>query len=126
MNLPKDVVAWFEIPVLDFHRARKFYSEIYRYNIAEYPMGQNLMGFLPMEQGDGIGGAIVKGDGYIPSKTGIKLYLHGGDDLIAILDRIEPSGGKIILGKTKITDEIGFFAVFEDTEGNYLSLHSRK
>lgn len=42
------------------------------------------------------------------------------------LDRIEPNGGKIMQPKTQISKEIGFMAVFLDTEGNRIALHSRQ
>ena len=52
-------------------------------------------------------------------------YLDGGSDLNNILNRIESAGGKIEIPKTQITPEIGYFAVFIDTEGNKVALHSR-
>jgi len=41
------------------------------------------------------------------------------------LSLIEKYGGKTILKKTKISDEHGFFAKFEDSFGNILGLWSR-
>jgi uncharacterized protein len=41
------------------------------------------------------------------------------------LERIQTEGGKVIMPKTKITDEIGYMAFFEDTEGNAVALHSQ-
>jgi len=92
----------------------------------ENPMGNDLMGFLPADpmQG-GIGGAIIKGDGYEPCNKGTIVYLNGGDDLQVLLDRVEAAGGKVLTPKTHITEEIGYFAFFLDTEGNKVALHSR-
>ncbi len=121
----KNAVSWFEIPVSDFERAKKFYSAIYDYQMQDQMMGDQRMGFLPFDMDSGgIGGAIIKGDGYDPSQHGVKLYLNGGDDLNTVLHRVEDAGGKIILPKTLITDEIGYYAIFKDTEGNYIHLHS--
>jgi predicted enzyme related to lactoylglutathione lyase len=119
-----NVINWFEIPVADFERAKKFYGEILNGTLHTEKMGDHLMGFLPME-GEGVGGAIVHGEGYTPSSDGTVVYLNGGDDLGVILSRVEPSGGKILVPKTKITEEIGYFAIFLDTEGNKIALHSR-
>lgn len=120
-------INWVEIPVLNFARAKEFYSRIYDYEMFENAMASGRMGFLPMDQeSQGIGGAIVQGNGYIPSSLGPKVYLNGGKDLQTVLDRVEPAGGEILVPKTKINDEIGFFAVFQDTEGNHISLHSRE
>lgn len=118
-------VNWVEIPVLNFDRAKEFYSRIYDYEMFEETMTTFRMGFLPMESGvQGVGGAIVQGSGYVPTALGAKVYLNGGKNLQVVLDRVIAAGGEIITPKTKITDEIGYFAVFEDTEGNHISLHS--
>jgi len=90
----------------------------------EQEMGGSLMGFFPMEDQTN-SGAIVKGDGYKPSDKGVMIYLNGGDDLANVLSLIEPAGGKIVLDKMKISDEIGYMAIFFDTEGNKLALHSQ-
>jgi hypothetical protein len=71
----------------------------------------------------GIGGAIVYGESYIPSKTGAKVYLNAGNDLSVVLARVEAAGGKIVVGKTEV-GAMGHIAIIEDTEGNNVSLHS--
>ena len=114
---------WFEIPVIDFERARKFYSEIYNFDMPTVPMGESLMGFLPVQEGH-IGGAIIKAKGHHPSQDGALIYLNGGDDLNEVCNRIPSSGGKVIQKKTAISDEHGYYALFLDTEGNRLALHS--
>lgn len=120
-------VNWVEIPVLNFERAKEFYSNIYEYEMYEEIIGPWRMGFLPMErESRGVGGAIVQGGGYIPSKLGSRVYLNGGEDLQKVLSRVIGAGGEIIQPKTKITDEIGYYAIFEDTEGNHVALHSPK
>jgi predicted enzyme related to lactoylglutathione lyase len=125
MEMLKNAVSWAEIPVSDFERAKKFYSAIYDFEMPEMEMGPVKMGFLLYDQqGGGVGAALVKGEGCISSKDGVKLYLNGGSDLNTILNRVEKAGGKIILKKTEITPEFGYFATFEDTEGNHISLHS--
>ena len=119
-----NAINWFEIPVKDFDRAKVFYGKILDSNISEMEMGPFKMGFLPYDQTNGVGGAIVQGEGYEPTTKGAKIYLNGGDDLNVVLNRVETAGGKIILPKTEITPEFGFYATFEDTEGNHISLHS--
>ena len=61
---------------------------------------------------------------YRPNLDGIKIYLNGDPDLNNILGRVEAAGGKIVQKKTQITTEIGYMAVFQDTEGNMINLHS--
>ena len=125
MEQLKNSISWAEIPVTDFDRAKKFYSTIYDYEMPSQQMGPNLMGFLLMEQeNQGIGGAIVKGEGYVPSPDGTLVYLNGGKDLNVVLNRVEAAGGKVLVPKTLITPELGYFALFLDTEGNKLGIHS--
>ena len=127
MEKVKDAFVWVEIPVLNFERAKEFYSKIFDYEMYEENMGPLRMGFLPMErESQGVGGAIVQGQDYVPSKLGAKVYLNGGEDLTVVLDRIDKAGGRVVRPKVKITDEIGYFAEFEDPEGNHVFLHSKK
>lgn len=118
-------INWVEIPVLNFDRAKEFYSRIYDFEMHEMMMGPLRMGFLPMDaDSQGVGGAIVQGDGFVPTALGTKVYLNGGKNLMTVLNRVIAAGGEIILAKTQINDEFGYYAVFEDTEGNHISLHS--
>ena len=66
-------INWFEIPVLDFNRAKTFYSTLYAYEIEVMEMGSEKMGILHSdpEQG-GISGTIVFGKDYRPNADGIK------------------------------------------------------
>ena len=120
----KSAINWFEIPATDFNRAVRFYSEIYAFDMPTRDMGHIKMGFFQHEAGIGTGGAIVSGDGCIPSQSGSKLYLNGGSDLLTVLDRVEAAGGTIVVGKKQISPEIGYFAIIDDTEGNRIYLHS--
>jgi predicted enzyme related to lactoylglutathione lyase len=118
-------ITWFEIPVADFERAQKFYSYIFGIKIDKTEMGGDLMGYFPGERGN-VSGAIVQGKGYEPSRNGTLVYLNGGDDLNTVLSRVEDSGGRVIRPKTLINENIGYFAIFHDTEGNQVALHSLK
>ncbi len=71
-------INWFEIPVNDFGRAKKFYSSIFDIDMYEQMMGPSQMGFFP---GEGVSGAIVKADGFKPSMDGALIYLAAGEDL---------------------------------------------
>lgn len=126
MEMVRNALNWFEIPVDDFERARKFYSQIFDFEMPSHQMGPNLMGFFLFDmQSEGVGGAIIKGDGLTPSATGSLVYLNGGADLTVVLDRVAAAGGMVIQPKTQVTPEIGYVAVFADTEGNHVALHSR-
>ena len=115
-------VSWFEIPALNLLRAVGFYNYIYDIQMETTESGGYAMALFPAD--NGIGGAIVVGEGSIPSETGTLVYLNAGKDLAPILGRVEKAGGRVILEKTLISKEDGCFALFIDTEGNKMALHS--
>jgi predicted enzyme related to lactoylglutathione lyase len=53
------------------------------------------------------------------------VYLNADPDLATVLARIEPAGGKVVVPRTQISEQHGFMAVFLDSEGNRVALHSR-
>jgi predicted enzyme related to lactoylglutathione lyase len=82
----KNAITWFEIPVFNFERAQKFYSTIFNSEMSENTMGGSRMGFFVCDfEAGGIGGAIVQGDGYVPSDIGSLVYFFTGVDLNAVL-----------------------------------------
>jgi predicted enzyme related to lactoylglutathione lyase len=118
-----NAINWFEIPVTDFDRAKKFYETLFGAEIMEIPFPDGKYGMFPSDMENGVGGGIAQGEGFEPSDKGSIVYLNGGDDLSIPLSRIEQAGGKIIIPKTSI-GENGFMAHFIDTEGNKVALHS--
>jgi len=122
----KSTISWFEIPVYNFDKAEAFYNNIFGIKLHRGELNGSIMGVFTGGDEEGVHGAIVKGEGYIPCDHGPLIYLHGGDDLNDILSKVEESGGSIIMPKTFINDSIGYIAMFYDTEGNRIALHSQK
>lgn len=120
-----NAVNWFEIPVTDFTRAKKFYETLLGAEIMEVPFPNGKYGMLPADMEKGVGGGLVQGEGFEPSDKGTIVYLNGGEDLSGSLSRVEQAGGKIVMPKTSIGQN-GFMAIFIDTEGNKVALHSMK
>jgi len=116
-------ISIFEIPATDISRAINFYQAILGITIEKMEVSEMEMGIFPYEQ-QMVTGVIIKAEGNIPSSNGVTIYLNGGDNLQVILDKVEENGGRILLPKTAHADENGFFALFIDTEGNKLGLHS--
>ncbi|MBI4547618.1 MAG: VOC family protein [Ignavibacteriae bacterium] len=121
----KNMINWFEIPVIDFDRAKKFYEKIFDAKIEVQDMMGFKMGFFPYFEGK-VSGSLVKGEGYTPNMNGTLVYLNGNPDLNTVLNRITGAGGKVLVPKTQITPEIGYFAIFTDCEGNKVALHSQQ
>ncbi len=119
----KNAISWFEIPVKNFSRAKKFYETILEAEMQVMEMPGMKSAFFPADLKNGIGGCITEAAGYEPSLTGALVYLNGGDDLNNALSKVEKAGGKIVMPKTAIGQN-GFMAHLLDTEGNKVALHS--
>ncbi|MBK6929431.1 MAG: VOC family protein [Saprospirales bacterium] len=115
--------TWFEIPAADLARAKQFYEAVFQIEIEILDLGALKMGIFPHAE---VGAALCQHPtGYQPSETqGPLIYLNGNPDLQTALDRVEPAGGRIVRPKTQISTEHGYMAVFIDSEGNRLALHS--
>jgi predicted enzyme related to lactoylglutathione lyase len=123
----KNAISWFEIPAIDLNRAQKFYEAIFNIQMIPLDTANFQMRMFPVEDRvNGIGGAILKAEGfYKPSATdGTLVYLNANPDVQIVLDKIVAAGGEIVVPKTQISPEYGYMAVFIDTEGNRVALHS--
>ena len=123
----QNAVSWFEIPATDLERAQKFYETIFAIDMIPMDMPDMRMRMFPIDDMmTGIGGALVESNGFHKSSAtdGPLIYLNANPDLQLVLDKIEIAGGKITMPKTEISPEHGFMAVFKDTEGNRMALHS--
>jgi Predicted enzyme related to lactoylglutathione lyase len=114
-----NTVAWIEIPATDIHRACKFYSILLGASIQPSDMGGSLYAFLP-----GNDGGITQAPNFKPGQEGILVHLSAGEDLSPMLARVEEAGGKVVQPKTDIGGDMGFYALFLDSEGNRVGLYS--
>lgn len=123
----KHAISWFEIPAKDIDRAQKFYENIFEIQMQPMDFGGTKMRMFPLEDPmEGVGGTLIDSGGFHkPSLTeGPLIYLNGNPDVNIVLNRVVMAGGKIMVPKTEISPEHGFMAIFEDTEGNRIALHS--
>lgn len=117
-----NAINWFELPANNFSRAVKFYNEITGKELQFFEQGELQMAFFPAEN-NGVGGCVTYGNGNQPRAEGALVYLNGGEDLAQPLAKVAGAGGTIVMPKTSI-GENGFMAIFLDTEGNRVALHS--
>ncbi len=125
-----NAVTWFEIPVIDTSRAKKFYETILdmvmqtqymeetKEEVTFFPFTPN----IPRATSGRVSGVLVKNERVRPSGTGITVYLNANPKIKTVLDKIEHAGGKIIMPDKKIA--VGHVAIFIDTEGNRVGLYS--
>ncbi|MBB5410767.1 MULTISPECIES: VOC family protein [unclassified Paraburkholderia] len=121
--LPK-LVAWFEIPSVDFDRAVRFYEAALDAPLNRQEIGGQPIAVFSYEE-PATGGAIVHNPSMTPGVDGITVYLNALPTVDAALARIERAGGKTDGPVIKLPQDIGYIAFFTDTEGNRLGLHSR-
>ena len=119
-----DRVVHFEIPVDQVERAKKFYSQVFEWQISGMPgmpyhmVNTTAVGsdFRPKEPG-AINGGMLQRDPTIRSPV----ITVNVDDIAAALERIKAAGGKVVKEPSKVGD-MGIAAYFQDTEGNVLGV----
>jgi len=121
-----NAINWFEIPVANFERAVAFYERILA---AKLPLDASFpgmkMAMFPYKD-PGVGGCLIGFEQARPHADGVRVYLNGGENLAEILDRVEAAGGKIVMPKTFLREDIGYIGMFSDSESNIVGLHSLK
>jgi uncharacterized protein len=121
------VVGWFEIPVKNMERAVAFYEAVFDCKLERHQMGPIDMAWFPWDhEKGGAGGSLVKNEEfYTPSEDGVQVYFSS-EDVKTELARIKKAGGEVLQSKTLISPEVGYMALFIDSEGNRIALHSLK
>ncbi len=127
MEISHNVVGWFEIPVTDMDRAVHFYESVFAFSLTRAKMGPLDMAWFPaVENSIGSGGSLVYNPkNYRPSADGMLIYFTAfSGDVCVELGRAEAAGGKVLMPKKLISHEIGYMAIFLDSEGNRVALHA--
>lgn len=126
MTASPNVAVWFEIPVADLARAVRFYESVFAVTLNQEgcPSGAPMrMAVFPADE-TAVKGCLIQHEHCTPSADGTTVYLNGGDDLAVPLARAVEAGATVVVPKTLITPDIGWFAQFIDSEGNRIGLHS--
>ena len=114
---------WFEIPVSDLDRAKKFYEHIFEIELTISEIGPLKMAWFPGSEGvPGATGTLVQAKSYVPSHEGTMVYFSV-NDIDAVLEKVTAGGGRILNPKMSI-GEYGYVGHFEDCEGNRVALHA--
>jgi predicted enzyme related to lactoylglutathione lyase len=132
LNEQTNVINWFEIPVTDTERAKKFYETILDIKMKTIYMEEtkeeatffpSVPGVIQATSGR-VTGALVKSARANPSGEGTLVYLNAYPVIQTVIDKVEKAGGKIVLPKTKIL--AGYIAIIIDSEGNKVGLHAEE
>ena len=121
-----NAVNWFEIPMTETARARKFYENVFDIEMKTIEiMGFEMVFFPSSDNMEGkVSGALVKGEMHKPSLDGAIIYLNANPNIQNVINKIEANGGKIIMPRTLINEQVGYMAFFIDSEGNRMALHA--
>lgn len=120
------VIAWFEIPSIDFNRATNFYEAALDIKLQREVMSGVPMAMFAHEDG-ATGGCITYNPQEIkPVRDGVLVYLNAEPSVKAVLDRVERAGGKKEGMSIELPNNFGYIGFFIDTEGNRIGLHSPK
>jgi uncharacterized protein len=130
LSAESNAITWFEIPVKDMKRAKKFYETVLDIQLvtAKAEGGLEAMELFPrlpdvsMGRTDLVSGSLIKADRLHPAGDGILIYLNANPEIDDAITRIVPAGGKLILPKTK--NPAGYVCIFEDTEGNKMGMYA--
>lgn len=123
IDIMQTKINWFEIPSADFSRAVKFYETIFDSKLKVEQFGEFPMGIFGGPDGDSVG-CVIHGEHFAPNPNGPVLYMDASSGLDAVLSRIEAAGGRIVMEKMELPQDLGYIAHFIDTEGNRLALHA--
>jgi predicted enzyme related to lactoylglutathione lyase len=106
-------VCHFEIPADDVARAKKFYRDLFGWQINEVEGGYHLIQTGENEVGGGMMKRVVP-----QQQPTIYFQVESTDDYVR---KIQQLGGSIIVPKTAVPT-MGYFAQAMDTEGNVFAL----
>ena len=117
-----NAIHWFEIPVTDLDRAQRFYEALLARPLQRMNFGGSDMVFVSFSP-EGIGGALILGQNK-PSLDGTTIYLNASPVIADVIARVAEAGGKVLTPRTELPENMGFFAVIADSEGNRVGLHA--
>lgn len=126
MNKDSHSLNWFEIPVLEIERAKKYYEQIFQVEMTVSTMDDTEMAFFPWKPGSGKAhGCLAKSPNHTPSVQGTIVYLNANPSLEEVVKRVESAGGRVMIEHMNI-GEHGHIAYMIDSEGNHVGLHADK
>ena len=124
-----DKVVHFHIPVNEMNRAKKFYTDIFGWEIKEIEKHKNYQLVTTVEADENdipIEAGAINGALYVRETPEeypeITIEVSSIEDY---LKKIEKSGGKLVTQKTPVGD-FGFYAEVLDTENNTIGLWDDK
>ena len=118
------IAVYFEIPVTDMKRAMAFYTRVFGIEFKRVMIDGNDMALFPFsEQAEGCSGALAKGESYVPSLDGVRIYLSVADIEQTMASALH-AGACSLYPVTMVMNRFKV-AEFQDSEGNRIALQQR-
>ena len=111
-------ITHIEFPADDLDRAKRFYSELFGWQLAEWPEFPDYLLFST-GRSESAGGAIGTRGKSVGEK--LRIYIEV-DEIDDVLPRVPELGGKVVTSKTQIPGQ-GWYAVIVDSEGSEVALY---
>jgi hypothetical protein len=106
-------IIHFEVPADDVERAKRFYEELFGWKIEPAQGGYNLVTVGEPGPNGGMMKRMAPGQGIT-----VYINVESVDDY---LKKVQSLGGSTIMPKTPVPT-MGYFAFFQDTEGNAMAI----
>jgi predicted enzyme related to lactoylglutathione lyase len=107
----------FEVPADEVARAKAFYTELFGWQIEAPPGFSDYWLIQTGPEGQSLGGGLFKRS--MPGQ-GVLNYVSV-ESVTDYAAKVEQLGGKIVVPRSPVPG-MGWFAVFQDTEGNAMAL----
>ncbi len=123
-----DKLVLFEIPFDEAERAKKFYSEMFGWKIITLSEDNSYFRIIAAKTkgNEAMGQSVEKGaiNGGLQKRGGrcmMPTFVIEVKDIDGTIDKIKKNGGKIVVDKEGMGD-MGFYAQFDDPEGNRMGI----
>jgi hypothetical protein len=104
-------ICWWEIQTPDPEQAKEFYGAVFGWTFK--PWSDD---FLTAYVDDTMIGGLRRSEG-APAGRGIHVCFRVQDTLEQTLERVEKHGGAVVVGRTEIAPEMGWYATVRDPAG---------
>ena len=111
--------SWFELMTDDLEGAKRYYQELFGWELERYPMGEGMEYWVVKVGGEGVGGIMAKPPqaADAPSYWGTYVAV---DDVDAVAERTVALGGTLLVPPQEIP-KVGRFCVLQDPQGAVIS-----
>lgn len=115
---------WIEIPASDIERAARFYGAVFDTSLDISSDEVRRTATITNTEATGVGASLTETAGFEPGEQGPLVYFLAEGAIEAMLERVKAAGGQVLIPRTSMGQDAGYFATFKDSEGNVLAFYS--